>query len=138
MDNLIDRLSLGDWVHTFPTGRREPEGQLGVLRPGLGRLIIEPVVTPLVVPFYHSGMTQVLDRKKGDRVPVALGRKLRIEVGDPMDFSELVAECRRNGGDEAALREEVLRRVDAEMRRLQQRCVDSGDGIPIDVVPAAE
>lgn len=57
--DVVRKLSRGDWVHMFPEGRRYPAGTLGPMRSGVGRLIAEAEVTPLVVPFYHVGMHDI-------------------------------------------------------------------------------
>ena len=53
IDDTVRKLEAGDWVHVFPTGRRDPDSRtLGQLRPGVGRMIASceppPVVEPVV------------------------------------------------------------------------------------------
>jgi monolysocardiolipin acyltransferase len=58
---LIERLKCGDWVHIFPEGgrSREQESHLQLpLKIGIGKLIYE--TNPVIVPFYHYGMHDVL------------------------------------------------------------------------------
>ncbi len=97
---------------------------MGPLRRGVGRLVAGPAIPPLVVPFYHTGMKLVLDRSKSDRLPICLGQRMSIEVGDAMDFSELIAVHRRRGGSEEELHVEITRRIEVAMQGLQARAAE--------------
>ena len=80
-DFLIERLRQGDWVHIFPEGgrSREPNGRLQLpLKIGIGKLIYE--ARPLVIPFYHYGMHDVLPI--GSAIP-RTGKRVRVCFGDP-------------------------------------------------------
>ena len=60
-DFLVDRLKLGEWVHIFPEGgrSREKDHRLQLpLKVGIGKLIFE--ANPVLMPFYHYGMQDVL------------------------------------------------------------------------------
>eukprot|EP00878_Enallax_costatus_P022113 GHUV01023451.1.p1 GENE.GHUV01023451.1~~GHUV01023451.1.p1 ORF type:complete len:305 (+),score=73.43 GHUV01023451.1:232-1146(+) len=70
-----DRLRAGDWVHIFPEGTRSRDGKMGPVRKGVGRLVAAcSEADPLIVPFVHSGMEEVLP--KGSLLP-----KTKREVG---------------------------------------------------------
>lgn len=79
---FIDREKYGDWVHLYPEGRiyqdngylpkdkdgcwitgsgrkSPPNRHLGPLKWGVGRLILESPVTPIIIPIYHKGMENV-------------------------------------------------------------------------------
>lgn len=45
----------GDWVHMFPEGTRSRGGTLQPLKLGVGRMVTDATVPPLVVPFVHDG-----------------------------------------------------------------------------------
>jgi len=45
----------------------------------------------MVLPFYHSGMGDVLPRKK--RVPRP-GNTVVVQVGDPVDLTKLASKCK--------------------------------------------
>lgn len=61
-----ERLAAGDWVHIFPEGTRSADGvTLGSVRKGVGRLVAAMPPDgppPLVVPFVHRGMENVMPR----------------------------------------------------------------------------
>lgn len=98
---LRDRLLEGCWVHIFPEGgrtRRERGLLSDSFKPGLGRLIAE--TNPIGLPFYHTGMGEVLPI--GAKVP-RRGKKVRLVFGEPIDYNEeFVAQIA--GPDESAQR----------------------------------
>ena len=54
VDEVVRKVEEGEWVHVFPTGKRDPDSRsLGPLKPGVGRIIASCEQTPVVVPFYH-------------------------------------------------------------------------------------
>lgn len=76
---LRDRLVDGDWVHVFPEGGRTRDPQAALRRPfkqGMAHLIQQ--ASPLVLPFRHRGMQQILPvgayrPRTGKRVDVRFG-----------------------------------------------------------------
>lgn len=83
---LRDRLAAGDWVHIFPEGgrTRDPDARIRAgLKAGIGRLIDE--TRPLVLPFYHYGMHEILP--VGGRFP-ARGKRVRVEFGPVVDCDD--------------------------------------------------
>ena len=85
---LRDRLLHGDWVHIFPEGgrTRDPEARMAnAFKSSMGRLIDE--TRPLVLPYYHSGLHEVLP--VGSLVP-RRGRELHMLFGDLQDYSDEV------------------------------------------------
>lgn len=126
-----ERLRAGDWVHIFPEGTRTRDGRLQPVRKGVGRLVAAcGHAAPLVVPFVHSGMQDVLP--KGSLMP-RCGRDVRVLVGEPIDVSDLLAaaETRRWGDDE--LYAAVATRIGGALAVLQARL----DGLPADAAADA-
>lgn len=74
-----DRLRRGDWVHIFPEGTRSRDGTMGPVRKGVGRLVAAcgGELPPLVVPFVHLGMEEVMPR--GKLLP-ATGKQVRMRL----------------------------------------------------------
>ena len=78
-DFLVERLKRGDWVHIFPEGgrSREEDHRLQLpLKVGIGKLICE--AKPILMPFYHYGMQNVLPI--GAALP-KLGKKVTVRFG---------------------------------------------------------
>lgn len=109
MDDVIARLDEGDWVHMFPEGTRSRTGTMGRMRPGVGRLVADAERTPVVVPFYHTGMETIL--RVGAWIPLNVGQKLRVVVGEPIDFGPMIEEHRRAGLPEEALHKKIADRI---------------------------
>ena len=83
MATLQRKLNEGEWVHVFPEGRvwqeggtplRDPWGRwcsasgrcgdpwrkVGPPKWGVGKLVANATVTPLIVPWFHAGMSDVM------------------------------------------------------------------------------
>jgi monolysocardiolipin acyltransferase len=99
MHLLRDRLLAGDWVHMFPEGgrTRNPAARMmPEFKGGTGWLIAQ--AKPLVLPFYHYGMQNVLP--VGSSRP-RWGKRVRVVFGEPLDCnSEWIDDaCLRRAGD---------------------------------------
>lgn len=132
------RLKAGDWVHIFPEGTRSKDGsKIGPARKGVGRLVAacaaeggsssggEQRPAPLVVPFVHSGMHELMPR--GALVPRA-GKEVRVLVGEPVEVADLLAAARRDGWPEDELYKRIAARVGLALQSLKARL----DGAPLD------
>ena len=120
MDAVVGKLDAGDWVHMFPEGARQPvEGGLGRMRPGVGRLIADARVPPVVLPFYHRGFLSL--QKKGEFFPISFGHRLDILVGEPIAVGPLLAELRAAGMNERDVHAGVSARIGVELDALRVR-----------------
>jgi hypothetical protein len=83
----------GDWLHLFPEGRVRQDGQMNKLKSGLAHLLCGIAdADPIVLPFHHRGMENVL------RVKTTLphvGNKIHIIVGQPIEMADLLSRCRK-------------------------------------------
>ncbi|CAA6669953.1 unnamed protein product [Spirodela intermedia] len=87
MNEALDVLGRGGWLHTFPEGRiSQAGGPIGRLKWGTASLIHRSHVTPSSSP----SSTPASSRWRGvdgGRPPVPLWRKhVRVVVGEPMEF----------------------------------------------------
>jgi monolysocardiolipin acyltransferase len=55
MNEVLEYLDEGDWLHIFPEGRVNDKNEYIRLKWGIGRLILDAKVPPIVLPFYHMG-----------------------------------------------------------------------------------
>ena len=82
---LIERLRANEWVHIFPEGgrTREAKGRLRVpFKTGIGRLMAD--ARPIMIPFYHYGMHEVLPI--GKALPRS-GQNVVVHFGHPTDLT---------------------------------------------------
>lgn len=90
MNEAIERLSDGAWLHTFPEGKVSQENEpIRRLKWGTASLIARAPVTPIVLPIVHHGFQEVMPENYlfGRRPPFPLfNKKITITVGDPIEF----------------------------------------------------
>ncbi|KAI4310945.1 hypothetical protein MLD38_035887 [Melastoma candidum] len=89
MDMAISKLNRGGWVHIFPEGSRSRDGgkTLGSPKRGVGRLVLDADNIPLVIPFVHTGMQDIMPI--GANLP-RIGKTVIVVVGDPLDFDDVI------------------------------------------------
>lgn len=90
MNEALDLINKGEWLHTFPEGKVSQEGgPIRRLKWGTASLIVRASVTPIVLPIVHSGFEKVMPEKHwfGRRplLPLCL-KNINIVVGEPMEF----------------------------------------------------
>lgn len=90
MNEALDILKGGGWLHTFPEGKISQVNEpIGRLKWGTASLIVRAPVTPTVLPIVHCGFEKVMPETSffGRRSPVPLWNKnIKIIIGDPIDF----------------------------------------------------
>ncbi|KAJ1692119.1 hypothetical protein LUZ63_008817 [Rhynchospora breviuscula] len=89
MDMALSKLNKGGWVHIFPEGSRSRDGgkTIGPAKRGVGRLVMDADTMPIVLPFVHSGMQDIMP--VGSKFP-NIGKKVIVVVGDPLSFDDLL------------------------------------------------
>lgn len=80
---------------------------------GVGRMIYESPVMPIIVPIWHEGMDTVLPNYP----PYILkfGKKITINVGQPINISDLVSSLRSKNTPEPIARKIITDRLQEEM-----------------------
>ncbi|XP_061355138.1 N-acylphosphatidylethanolamine synthase isoform X1 [Gastrolobium bilobum] len=91
MNEALERLNDGEWVHTFPEGKvYQDDAPIRRLKWGTASLIVRAPITPIVLPIVHHGFHKVMPEKKsifGKRPPLPLcNKKIDIIIGDPIEF----------------------------------------------------
>lgn len=90
MNEALERLSEGEWLHTFPEGKvSQEDAPIRRLKWGTASLIARAPVTPIVLPIVHTGFEQVMPENfyRGKRPPFPLWNKnIKIIVGEPMEL----------------------------------------------------
>ncbi|KAK1314697.1 N-acylphosphatidylethanolamine synthase [Acorus calamus] len=103
MNDALDILSDGGWLHTFPEGKvLQENGPIRRLKWGTASLIARAPITPTVLPIVHCGFEKVMPEKFlfGRRPLLPLcGKKIQIVIGEPIEFDlqELVQTAKTMG-----------------------------------------
>ncbi|XP_022099784.1 tafazzin-like isoform X2 [Acanthaster planci] len=105
MDVCIDKLHKGHWVHFFPEGKVNMNKEFMRLKWGVGRAIAESRVLPLVIPFWHLGMDEVLANHQ-PYIP-KFGKKITMLIGKPLDFREALQHLREEGKSPLEIRKKL-------------------------------
>ncbi|CAF4579539.1 unnamed protein product [Rotaria sp. Silwood1] len=120
MDFALEQINQGDWVHIFPEAKVNLTKELMRLKWGVGRLIAEAKICPLVVPFYHLGMDSVLPNVE-PYVP-KMGQKVSIYVGEPLILDDLVEKMKKENQSLQEIRKAVTDRIQFEFAKLKSKC----------------
>ncbi|CAF0762524.1 unnamed protein product [Rotaria sordida] len=120
MDFALEQINQGDWVHIFPEGKVNLTKEIMRLKWGVGRLIAEANICPLVVPFYHLGMDSVLPNVE-PYVP-KIGQKVSIYVGEPLILDNLVEKMKKENRSLENIRKAVTDIIQNEFEKLKPKC----------------
>lgn len=84
---------------------------------GIGRLIFESPVVPLVIPVFHFGMDQILPNEP----PYMLRSKKKVTLyyGEPIDFTEMLENFKNTNTDEVQARMAITNRIQKELERYE-------------------
>jgi len=124
MQIVAREVSKGGWLHIFPEGKVVRTGMLGPLRWGVGRVICDATIhsngqPPVVLPFYHTGMGDVLPA--GATIPRA-GKEVEVVVGGPIaDLDMLTCRCGKEGEDQAQVWKDITKKIEIELKRLEEQ-----------------
>ncbi|KAL8532217.1 hypothetical protein ACS0TY_008716 [Phlomoides rotata] len=90
MNEALDRLTGGAWLHTFPEGKVcQEDAPIRRLKWGTASLIARAPITPIVLPIVHHGFEKVMPENYmfGRRPPFPLCNKdIRIVIGEPIVY----------------------------------------------------
>ncbi|CAJ0580491.1 unnamed protein product, partial [Mesorhabditis spiculigera] len=126
MDFSLEKLNKNGWVHIFPEGR-VTETPLR-FKWGVGRLIMEPDVAPIVLPIWMRGMETVWPNHP-PYYP-KFGKKISLTVGEPLDTQELRAEISKDPNmSERQRRKLMTDRVQELLFSLGEECGDLEKGL---------
>ncbi|HTI70231.1 MAG TPA: lysophospholipid acyltransferase family protein [Candidatus Limnocylindria bacterium] len=111
---ILDRLQAGGCILLFPEGTRTKDGQVQLVRPGIGLTIIKSEAP--VVPARVFGTFEAWGRHR--RFPKL--HPLAVKYGKPVDFSDLRTEARTCSKPRLkAIYQEASLRIMAEIAKLE-------------------
>ncbi|CAM6102166.1 unnamed protein product [Calypogeia fissa] len=117
MEVALTKLNRGEWVHIFPEGSRSRDATLQFFKRGVGRLVLDADNLPLVVPFIHKGMNDVMP--VGQKM-FSTGKKVTILVGDPICVEDLVKKHVEEGLSKAVLYDAITLRIESTIWKMQK------------------
>ena len=125
---LQDKLDRGGWVNIFPEGKVAVCDTISPLRWGVGRLIMDCVTAPSLVPVIHCGMDSVLPNPATPDQPqpcvLRPGNLVTVNIGQPLDMSGLLAELRQRRLEVTEARRLITEHVREVMESLYQETRD--------------
>ncbi|KAF9246916.1 acyltransferase-domain-containing protein [Melanogaster broomeanus] len=149
LDAAIHKLDQGHWLHLFGEGSIQQPAEypltngvthLRRFKWGVGRIVMETNVPPLIIPMWLTGMNllpHAFDKLMPERRPFPykyfpkMGVKLGVTFGDPIPPKQIVAAlaAARAGEDlvaelEAAARRRQMDEVRSEVTAIIQRAVE--------------
>lgn len=109
MDHALDILNRNGWFHIFSegswfftnySGKVNQSNALAPFRWGVGRLILESKIPPLVVCFYHTGLDQVMPEADSPfRIP-RIQKRITCRFGNVIDSKDLIELCKNLNPDD--------------------------------------
>ncbi|XP_025830289.1 tafazzin homolog isoform X5 [Agrilus planipennis] len=118
VDFCIERLAKGEWVHIFPEGKVNVTKENMRLKWGVGRMIYEAPVTPIVIPIWHIGMDEVLPN---DPPYILQFRKtMTFNYGKPIDFTETVKSLKDRKATDVEARKHITDMIQEALLKLKE------------------
>lgn len=118
VDVAIEQLNKGEWIHVFPEGAVNINDSIKRLKWGVGRLIAEAQVTPIVVPFWHEGMDDVLPNYS-PYIPRIM-KRVTVLIGEPMEFTETIEEYRKAKKTAMETRKHITDKIQERFKELKE------------------
>ena len=131
-------MDAGDWAHIFPEGKVNMSQEWMRLKWGVGRLIAEARIPPLVLPFWHEGLADVLPVGK-PYIP-RIGKKVTVVIGDVIDTKVLLETLRPEHPTAEGLRKALTDYIQGQLRicRDAARRIHNGDKDPVNALTSKE
>ncbi|GAB5588632.1 Lyso-phosphatidylcholine acyltransferase [Umbelopsis nana] len=118
VDFAIHKANQNCWLHIFPEARVNQEESLIRFKWGVGRVVMESERCPIVVPMWHTGMSEI---RPLNGPPIRLFKPVTIAFGDPIDFQDTLDEWRSGKIDEETARIRITYRIFKTLGELREK-----------------
>lgn len=112
-----EKLALGHWVHIFPEGGVNMTHEPKRFKWGVGKLVWDCDVLPIVIPLWHVGMETILPNV--EPYTPQIGKKVTINIGKPIQLGDLVSTLRRSQADPVTARKSITDVIQHEVMSLK-------------------
>ncbi|XP_041458599.1 tafazzin-like isoform X1 [Lytechinus variegatus] len=119
MDFCLEKLNNCGWTNIYAEGKVNMTNDFLRLKWGVGRLISECKMVPLVVPIWHIGMDDILPNYP-PYIP-RRNKKVTVVVGQPLDLRESVEKMKAEILSPLEMRKKITDAIQEEMKLLKAK-----------------